>query len=416
MLKRMALLGVVAVAASGCAVHPPVQDASPSPRVTPGASAPTAQGTPTPPPTQPTPTPSAATPAQPSASSTPTPTARRTVTIAASGDLLWHESLLRSIRADAKAMKSSQPEEYGPLFASVKPVLTSADVAICHNEVPIVPAGAKVTGYPSFGAPLSTVRALKDLGFDACTTASNHSLDRGFANLTHTLKVLREAGITPSGTASTPEEALAPPLVKTPDGVTVAIITGTYDLNGEPLAGKPWAVADLDPARMLKQAKAARAAGADIVIAVVHAGAEYVHKPTAQQVSLAKTLTASPDVDLVYGHHAHVVQPITKVNGKWVVYGVGNLVGQMRRNTPRAMEAIIARCTFTQQPSGRFTATALDYVPLAITYASPHENARVLVIKDALGKGRPDEAELRTKLAQVRRAVNALGVTGVKEA
>jgi poly-gamma-glutamate capsule biosynthesis protein CapA/YwtB (metallophosphatase superfamily) len=52
----------------------------------------------------------------------------------------------------------------------------------------------------------------------------------------------------------------------------------------------------------------------------VHAGTEY----NTDQVTAAHTLLASPDIDLVYGHHAHVVQPLQKIDGKWVIYGLGN--------------------------------------------------------------------------------------------
>ena len=55
---------------------------------------------------------------------------------------------------------------------------------------------------------------------------------------------------------------------------------------------------------------------ADIVLAAVHVGTEYSTSENAQQVKLARTLTASPDVDLVYMHHPHVVQPWTTMNKK----------------------------------------------------------------------------------------------------
>lgn len=68
----------------------------------------------------------------------------------------------------------------------------------------------------------------------------------------------------------------------------------------------------------------------------MHAGDEGVIEPTAQQQELADILTKSDDVDIVYGHHAHAVQPIEKVNGKWVVYGLGNLVAQqLSTNIPQ---------------------------------------------------------------------------------
>ena len=90
----------------------------------------------------------------------------------------------------------------------------------------------------------------------------------------------------------------------------------------------------------MAQARAARRAGADIVIVKYHGGSEYDAMPNAEQIALGRALTASPYVDLVAGEHAHVVQPITKVNGKWVVYGLGNAIGQSETSRPRAYEGI----------------------------------------------------------------------------
>ena len=115
----------------------------------------------------------------------------------------------------------------------------------------------------------------------------------------------------------------------TKQGVKIAVISGTFSLNGLPKPrGKPWAVNGLDPDGLRRQARQARKAGADIVLVAAHAGTEFATRENAQQRRLARTLTAAGDVDLVYMHHAHVVQPWAKVNGRWVVYGLGNAVGQ----------------------------------------------------------------------------------------
>ena len=48
----------------------------------------------------------------------------------------------------------------------------------------------------------------------------------------------------------------------------------------------------------------------DLVIVAVHAGTEYDTEPNSDQVTAAHNLLASPDIDLVYGHHPRVVQPL----------------------------------------------------------------------------------------------------------
>ena len=65
----------------------------------------------------------------------------------------------------------------------------------------------------------------------------------------------------------------------------------------------------------------------------LHWGNEYVHEVVAAQQTVADALAADVGaVDLVVGHHAHVVQPISKVGSMWVVWGMGNLLSN---NSPK---------------------------------------------------------------------------------
>ena len=114
----------------------------------------------------------------------------------------------------------------------------------------------------------------------------------------------------------------------------VGVISVTYGFNTGP-PEQPWQVSTLDVDAVLATARAARAVGADLVVVAVHAGTEYDTEPNSEQRAAAEALLASPDVDLVYGHHAHVVQPLQQINGKWVIYGLGNALRRMPpRSTP----------------------------------------------------------------------------------
>ena len=76
---------------------------------------------------------------------------------------------------------------------------------------------------------------------------------------------------------------------------------------------------------------AARAAGAELVIVSMHWGNEYVHEVVAAQQAVADALATEVGVvDLIVGHHAHVVQPISRVGAMWVVWGMGNLLSNNR--------------------------------------------------------------------------------------
>ena len=170
------------------------------------------------------------------------------------------------------------------------------------------------------------------------------------------------------GTARTAQEAgqLTTFDVK---GVKVALLAYGYGLNGLPLpSGKPWAVNLIDIPTMLADAKAARAAGAQIVAVSVHAGDEYGQLPNAQQRSVATALAQSGLVDLIYGHHVHVVQPIDKIGEVWVAYGMGNLIHKQHTVPARAatQSEALATFTFTEGADGRFHASAAEARPIAM--------------------------------------------------
>ena len=124
-------------------------------------------------------------------------------------------------------------------------------------------------------------------------------------------------------------------------------MAGTYGLNGFPLpAGRPWSVSMWDARNLLAQARArpeGRRRHRDREPTTAATSTTPARTPT--QVALARALTASPYVDLVLGEHAHVVQPITKVNGKWVVYGMGNMIAQneLTRRAPTRASACGSR-------------------------------------------------------------------------
>lgn len=349
------------------------------------------------------PAPTTATPT--TATHAATPGAQR-LTVTVSGDLLWHRGLLTE-GAEAGA-KQGKAYDFVPLFEHIRPLIEGADVSICHVEVPVAPQGVKASGYPTFASPPETIQAVATVGFDYCTFASNHTFDQGAAGLAATLDALDDAGIAHTGAYRTEAAAKIPTILTTASGVKVAVVAGSYGSNAKAPAGRAWALDKLDAATMIQRGKAARAAGADLVFAAMHAGTEQRHRPNDQQVRVATELATSGVFNLVYGHHAHVPQPWDRINDTWVVYGGGNLVAQMKVATPRAYEQYLGRLTFENQ-GDRWVAVEAEYVPLMMTLGRPGAPARVLDVNKALAEGRGDADRLRVAREQVARAVGLLG-------
>lgn len=233
-----------------------------------------------------TPTETAATPeASPTGPPPPEPS---TLTLVAAGDILPHDTVLR--RAGEAAAEQGQPGwDFSPLWAPLDPWVSGADLALCHLEVPLIPDGDTPSGYPMFGSPTSLAQDIAEAGWDGCSTASNHSVDRGWTGLTTTLDAFDAAGLGHAGTARTAEEAAAPQTYVLERGgrtVTIAQIAATYGTNGLPIpADAPWSVQLIDGDQLIAQATAAREAGADLVVASIHWGTEYQDSPDSSQTA-----------------------------------------------------------------------------------------------------------------------------------
>lgn len=339
--------------------------------------------------------------------------APRSFTLVATGDVLVHQGGPLAGGALAAGRANGTGYDFRGVFAPVARLIRDADLAVCHLETPVADAGGPFRGYPLFAVQPQIVDALADVGYDSCSTASNHSLDAGFDGLRRTLDKLDSRHMGHTGTFRTLTESRTPRIIRV-RGVRVGHISWAYGLNGVPRpAGRPWSVNVFDPrgpetTGMLADAARARQAGAEVVVASVHCCREYVHDPTPEQLALAAGLLASPDVDLVLFHHSHVVGPVERINGKWVAYGLGNHVAEQHRGDTE--DSVIARFTFTEGADGRFAVTRAEAIPARIDLGGP--SVRV-VTTARRGAGTSSDAGSHRRVVGIltRRGAAAAGLT-----
>nr|WP_042190798.1 CapA family protein [Kibdelosporangium sp. MJ126-NF4]CEL19597.1 lipoprotein [Kibdelosporangium sp. MJ126-NF4]CTQ94604.1 lipoprotein [Kibdelosporangium sp. MJ126-NF4] len=324
-------------------------------------------------------------------------------TVVATGDVLIHPAL-----TDQATQDGGGKRDYRQIFAGIKPVISGADLAICHLETPLAAPEGPFKGYPEFSAPPEVAAALADTGYDDCSTASNHTLDVGEAGVARTLDTLDKAGIKHTGSARSADEAKAPLIIDV-KGTKVGHVSYTFGFNGKLLpAGKSWLSNTLKADDVIAAAKAAKAAGAEVVIASLHWGTEFVHPPIPSQTKDAQKLLNDPNIDLIIGHHAHVVQPFEKVNGKWVAYGLGNLIA--RHSDPRGVseEGAIARFHFARSGSG-WAVDKAEYLPTLINLGPPIR--LVDLTQGSAGDARQSEAAKRTDDVILSRDAGKQGLT-----
>ena len=333
----------------------------------------------------------------------PTPAAP-SFTLVASGDVLIHGPVAR--QAAAYGRRSGQPYDFRPMFAAIRPIVSAADLAFCHLEVPLSRDGRDLSSWPAFNAPPQVAAALRWAGYDACSTASNHALDQGPAGVAATLDVMDRAGLRHAGTARSAAEAQASTIFDV-RGHKVALLSFAYGLNGgPPPRDRPWLVKLIDPDRIVADARAARRAGAQFVVVLLHWGQEGRAAPTPLQQELARRLLAAPEIDLVLGHHVHVVQPIARVAGKWVAYGMGNSLSNQTPGCCAAgsQDGVLVRVTVAED-AGRLRVREVGYVPTWVE----HPSFRVLAVPAALADRSLPAATRRALAASQARTRRVVG-------
>ena len=323
----------------------------------------------------------------PGASSSSAP-ADGSFSVLATGDVLIHPALTEQATKDGDGTR-----DFTEMFSGVRSTVEAADLAICHLEVPLANADGPFSGFPTFAAPPEVATALASVGYDTCSTASNHTFDKGFEGARTTLDVLDKADIGHTGSARSEKESKKP-LITDVNGVKVGQVAYTFGYNVGTEPPEAWMGNVLDVDRVLAAARAAKKAGAQVVIASLHWGNEDQSKPTPFQRQTARKLLADPAIDLIVGHHAHVVQPFERINGKWVAYGLGNQIARHEEPRGTTEEGVMARFRFSRGPNG-WTVQQAEYIPTLVDLGPPIR-LRNLATDTSVERKRRAEALVRT--------------------
>ena len=359
-----------------------------------------------------------ATGADPTPTPSPAPTEAR-FTIGYAGDVLTHMPVM-----DDTAGGGGDIE---PLIAAARPWSEGVDLALCGMEVPVAPDGVP-SGYPVFGSTTAVVDALSRSGWDGCATASNHSWDRGFDGVVTTADALRADSMGYSGTNRTEAEAAAPYQLYdlTRDGmtITVAQLSTTYGLNGFS-ADPDWAVNLNDVAWIEARARAAREAGADVVVLHTQLGEEYSTDPVPEQTEFARAVAQTGQVDVLFGAHPHVPETNELLpggpggRGMWVSYSAGNFISNQSEDLGTVLVGIglfvWVDVVVTQDADGTRSAgvEALHWHPFTVDLGGGHR----LVDLAAAQQGRAPEGatlsaeEIDRRWRAVTDVVNAQTLT-----
>ncbi len=357
--------------------------------------------------------------------SEPEPPAPTTATLAVCGDAMSH----MPVTNDAW---DGEKYDYVRVMSGAKSRVEAADYAVVNLETTFA-GGPKYSGYPAFNSPDGMAQGLKDLGFDLCLTANNHSLDKGWSGLSRTLDVLDETGLAHVGTSRSQEERDANLVVADVGGISVAFLGYTYGTNGIPVPkDHPYCInvfntdylsglRELDRDRLAADLEQAEAADADLIAVMIHWGVEYQTKQNAYQEEIADFLFAN-GADIILGGHSHVPQPMelrTLEDGRqgFVCYSLGNFISSQNDEYTDTTAVLTLELTRDNE-TGEAQVTGYSYAPMYMLdrEAGAKPRFQLLDVYAALASGEAGESLTRRLEKAVADCHKIFGAAGDPEA
>ena len=260
-------------------------------------------------------------------------------------------------------------------FIDVAPLLSEADWTVLNFE-------GNVCGEPygdeTRSAPPEILTALLNAGVDMVQTANSYSIHNGLIGLTATLQSIRNSGLIPVGSYTSPQEfdRMKGYDIVDIEGVKVAFVAFTKGVGGMGMpAGNESCVnllyedydstyQKVDTKRITKVLRSAAAEKPDLMVAMLHWGSEYNDNISKTQTEIIN-LMKKEGVDLIIGSHPHTVQKIEfdEAAGTLVAYSLGDFYGDAIRAGTNY--SIILDVEITKDPgTGDTKVTDFSYFPI----------------------------------------------------
>ncbi|MBI4534801.1 MAG: CapA family protein [Ignavibacteriae bacterium] len=202
-------------------------------------------------------------------------------------------------------------KQYDVVFANLESTLSDQNGETQHPKNNLI-----------FTGPPEGAWSLRDAGVTIVSTANNHALDYGVRSHRETIQYLEEADVAFVGT-SRDSAMLNEPKVLVRNGIRMAFFACTDVMNMENPIWKRY-VASADTSTLLPKIRAYRES-VDFVIVSYHGGEEYADGPSRRTREFARALISN-GADLFLGHHPHVPHGIEYLDGKYILYSLGNFV------------------------------------------------------------------------------------------
>lgn len=231
------------------------------------------------------------------------------------GDALIHES----IYLDAK---TSNTYDFKKMFVNIKPIIKQYDLAFYNQETILGGAQIGLSTYPSFNSPYEVGDAFIDMGFNMVSLANNHTLDRGSKAIINSRAYWNKQDVMVNGSATSSQERDAIKVIEK-NGIRYTLLAYTTLTNGIK-SPNDYYVNIYSEERVKRDIELIKEK-TDFIFVSMHWGIEYSPDVSLEQKKIANYLSQL-GVDIVIGHHPHVIEPIEYIDNTLVIYSLGNFI------------------------------------------------------------------------------------------
>lgn len=236
----------------------------------------------------------------------------------------------------------------------------AADYVVGNLETPLAATADldPIRGFLNSDPALAKV--LVGLGFDAFTIANNHTMDCGADGLNETLAFLNQNNIAHFGAGENLQTARKPLIVERNN-----IKIGLLGYSQPELDAAESNRAGISPLRKeaILEDIASLKPQVDNIVLVLHEGYEFQNYPRLDFLNLCREL-AQNGVDLICGHHPHVMHGMETVGNCLILYSLGNFWFDLsyHRRIPQTRNSAIAHVSFDRNGpvSLKLTPTLMD--------------------------------------------------------
>ncbi len=231
-------------------------------------------------------------------------------------------------------------------------LFASADVRVCNLEGCFTDSNAPIEKIgPNIKAPVSTVKAIKDLGINYATLGNTHSMDYGKQGYLDTCRALRDNGIAYFGWGENAASVKAYAVIED-EGRKIILYNTTERFENAPGEDYP-GVHLYDEYRVCRELHELKQ-HCDLLIVLYHGGIEGTHCNSEKMRTRFRRM-ADNGADVVISQHTHAVGEEEHCGSAYFLYGQGNFCFHFRPDvTPLLAEGLVLELDVTDDG---FTAT-----------------------------------------------------------